>query len=397
MKRSALTAFCSHRSLAELGSAVILILAGCGGNRSTTTPEATLSVTCLQACTVTTGQNLQLSATVTGLSNQSVSWVVDGSANGNRIVGTISNSGLYTAPEFSPAGGTVSVKATAADGVTSGKITLTITQGILPTFVAYTNDGCPTCTTDVERVYVFDESNPGVQIQVSPDDSPSRDVYPAISPDKRTVAYIKQTQTSSLYTANTEGGSTPTLIKSWSDPSFVITGVDWDPSGTGFALTYIDSSNGLCGVETLSLDGKSVNTLLMAQVYCPKGSGTDHPPASPRYYSDWRIAYTASGRIAILSADGHQRTDITITGITTSNVTLSPDGTNYAFDGPNGTYTIDFLAGPILIAPGGFPAWCPGNAIVFTDNGNLYSISSWYSGAIPSQLTTWSSSFPYCR
>ncbi|MGC1373667.1 MAG: hypothetical protein WA824_16135, partial [Candidatus Sulfotelmatobacter sp.] len=45
-----------------------------------------------------TGQTQQFSATVTVLSNAAVSWLVDGIAGGNSSVGTISSSGLYTAP-----------------------------------------------------------------------------------------------------------------------------------------------------------------------------------------------------------------------------------------------------------------------------------------------------------
>lgn len=48
--------------------------------------------------TLETGQTQQFSATVTALSNTALSWSVDGIAGGNSSVGTVSSSGLYTAP-----------------------------------------------------------------------------------------------------------------------------------------------------------------------------------------------------------------------------------------------------------------------------------------------------------
>ncbi len=44
------------------------------------------------------GSTQQFIATMTGSSNQNVSWTVDGVANGNSTIGTISATGLYTAP-----------------------------------------------------------------------------------------------------------------------------------------------------------------------------------------------------------------------------------------------------------------------------------------------------------
>ena len=44
------------------------------------------------------GQTVQFSATVTGLSNTSVKWSAGGAVGGNAIAGTISTTGLYTAP-----------------------------------------------------------------------------------------------------------------------------------------------------------------------------------------------------------------------------------------------------------------------------------------------------------
>ena len=51
---------------------------------------------------VKVGASVQLTAKVTGLSSSSVNWAVNGIAGGNTTVGTISQTGLYTAPAAVP-------------------------------------------------------------------------------------------------------------------------------------------------------------------------------------------------------------------------------------------------------------------------------------------------------
>ncbi len=69
------------------------------------------------------GAKQQYQATVTGTTNQGVTWKVNNVAGGNANIGTINSSGLYTAPKVSPPGGTVNVSATSsANGVTQGSV-----------------------------------------------------------------------------------------------------------------------------------------------------------------------------------------------------------------------------------------------------------------------------------
>lgn len=62
--------------------------------------------------TCSPGGSVQLTATVTGTTNDSVIWSVGSVVGGNTTVGTISATGLYTAPETAPAAGYVLVYAT---------------------------------------------------------------------------------------------------------------------------------------------------------------------------------------------------------------------------------------------------------------------------------------------
>ena len=81
-------------------------------------PVAGLTVTVDPvAVTVPVGGVVQITATVTGTKsgkNLGVVWSVNGVDGGNSFVGTVSGTGLYTAPAVPPNGFTVSVKATSA-------------------------------------------------------------------------------------------------------------------------------------------------------------------------------------------------------------------------------------------------------------------------------------------
>jgi hypothetical protein len=87
---------------------------------------------------VQTNAQQQFTATVTGNSNQSVTWDVNGVVGGNSAVGFVDSiSGLYTAPSLVPSPATVTVHAT-SNAVTSavGSASVTITNPAPPVSVA---------------------------------------------------------------------------------------------------------------------------------------------------------------------------------------------------------------------------------------------------------------------
>lgn len=87
----------------------------------------TVSVTPATA-SVQVAMTRALGATVTGSSNTTVNWSVNGAAGGNAMVGTISASGIYTAPMTVPAPATVTITAvSAADSTKSGSAQITVT------------------------------------------------------------------------------------------------------------------------------------------------------------------------------------------------------------------------------------------------------------------------------
>ncbi len=104
--------------------AVLPLVVSCGGGTSgTVSPVISVRVTA-SVTSVAAGQQAQFTATVTGTTNTSVTWLVVGGA----ADGTISASGLYTAPAVVPNPAVVTVTATSqADPTKSGSGSITVT------------------------------------------------------------------------------------------------------------------------------------------------------------------------------------------------------------------------------------------------------------------------------
>lgn len=89
------------------------------------------------------GTTVQFTATVTGTTNTAVTWYVNGVAGGSSTVGTLSSSGLYTAPTTLPSIPTIVVTATSqADTSQSASTTLTLTvSNTAPLYVKFGPSG----------------------------------------------------------------------------------------------------------------------------------------------------------------------------------------------------------------------------------------------------------------
>jgi len=102
-------------------SLLILSLAGCSlsGSQAATTPGVSVTVSPTSA-SVQSGRTQQFTASVTGSTNTAVTWSATG--------GSISSSGLYTAPN---SGGSYVVKVTsAADSTASASAAVTVTAAV---------------------------------------------------------------------------------------------------------------------------------------------------------------------------------------------------------------------------------------------------------------------------
>jgi uncharacterized protein (DUF1800 family) len=120
-----------HRfSRSSVFLACILAVAGCSGGGNATGGgggSTQISVSVSGPSTTRLLTTAQFSATVTGSSNQNVTWEVNGVSGGSTATGTISGSGLYTAPATMPTPGSATISAVSkASGSASGYITDTL-------------------------------------------------------------------------------------------------------------------------------------------------------------------------------------------------------------------------------------------------------------------------------
>jgi len=108
----------------------VATLEACGGGASyLTTNPLTVTVSPATA-TVQTGAMQQFTATVANGSQPTITWLVNGIVGGNSTVGTITATGLYTAPDMVPNPAVVTVTATLRPYAnSSGDALVTITSG----------------------------------------------------------------------------------------------------------------------------------------------------------------------------------------------------------------------------------------------------------------------------
>ena len=125
---------------AVIGVLLCLLAPGCGGagtsapvsssaSSPATSPTAVAITVTPPSATVTVGGTEQFTATVTGATNTSVSWTVNGVPGGNSSAGTITGAGLYTAPSTVPSTANVQISAVSqADSSKSAAASATITH-----------------------------------------------------------------------------------------------------------------------------------------------------------------------------------------------------------------------------------------------------------------------------
>lgn len=101
-----------------------------------TAASTTVSVSPLQS-SLTPGQTLQFTASISGVVSSNVTWAIDGIAGGNSTVGTISSSGLYTAPS---AAGTHTATATSTANTSQSASVPLIVTAYAGTFVYHNDD-----------------------------------------------------------------------------------------------------------------------------------------------------------------------------------------------------------------------------------------------------------------
>jgi hypothetical protein len=91
------------------------------------------------AANVPLGNNQPFTATVTGSTNTSVTWSVNGITGGSSTAGTISTAGVYAAPSMMPASATITIQATSVASPSSfGQAIVTLQPALPPVTVSVT-------------------------------------------------------------------------------------------------------------------------------------------------------------------------------------------------------------------------------------------------------------------
>ncbi|HUZ46545.1 MAG TPA: putative Ig domain-containing protein [Terriglobia bacterium] len=126
-----LTAAIPAANLASAGTFPVTVQTPAPGGGTSNAVNLTVRVVVVvspPSANLMVGQTQQFNATVTGSSNQNVTWAVDGVAGGNATVGTIQQGGLYTAPAVP---NTVTVAATSvADTGGSGSAAVSVVNPV---------------------------------------------------------------------------------------------------------------------------------------------------------------------------------------------------------------------------------------------------------------------------
>ena len=143
-----------------LSTSFVLLLTACGINNPAflNGGDAAVSITLTGPSTVMLGAQSQYAATVTGSTNSTVSWSVNGVAGGNTAVGSISATGLYVAPASAPQSPNVTITATSAASPTVSK-SLPVALSTPPntttvTAVTVTLDGAASVTLGTSSQYI---------------------------------------------------------------------------------------------------------------------------------------------------------------------------------------------------------------------------------------------------
>ncbi len=108
---------------------IVLTLAGCNLNPSSRSASGINVAVTPATVSLALGVTQQFTATVTGTTDTRVLWAVGGVAGGNRTLGTISASGLYTPPAVLPNPNSVTVTATSmADTKVAAESSVSLTK-----------------------------------------------------------------------------------------------------------------------------------------------------------------------------------------------------------------------------------------------------------------------------
>lgn len=192
----------------------------------------------------------QFTATVTGTANTAVTWQVNNINGGNATVGTVSGTGLYTAPLSVPSPATVTIKAiSSADNTKSGTATVTVSAAAVARF-AYVSS----FPDDKIAIFSVDNSTglltPSTTVSLAPGSNPS---FLGMHPSGKFLYSLNQgSNTISIFTVNTTTGAlTSTGSAATSAGPFYMV---FSPSGN-FAYVTCDAASAVLAFSVNTTTG----------------------------------------------------------------------------------------------------------------------------------------------
>ena len=116
-----------HRCLAAGITALCLVLQiGCSiGRLATPTEVAAVRITGATS-TVRAGETAQFTATSSGVTNEALTWSVNGVTGGSKEFGTINSAGIYAAPATVPNSNAIVIRVKSASGTAQAETTVTL-------------------------------------------------------------------------------------------------------------------------------------------------------------------------------------------------------------------------------------------------------------------------------
>ncbi|MBS1865618.1 MAG: Ig-like domain-containing protein [Acidobacteria bacterium] len=354
------------------------------------TPPPAISVTVSpKTPSVQVGLTQQFTATVANTSNSAVTWQVNNVTGGNSTVGTISVSGLYTAPASVPSGA-VTVKATSqADNTKSDTATVTVTPApVIGVTVSPTTPTVQTGATQQFTATVTNTSNTAVTWQVNGTtggDSAHGTISasglftaPTAVPSPATVTVTAISQAD-----NTKSGSATVTITSTGSVTVTVS-PKRAAITTGQTQTFAASINGSTStsvtweVDTVPGGNATVGTISAGGVYIPPATGSMHNVVA-RSTSNTTSASPAS-TVAVTDLAGvyTYHNDISRSGINAQEYALTASTVTSATFGKLFSCPVDAVvyAQPLWVANVNFSGVKHNVLIVATQHDTIYAFDA---------------------
>jgi hypothetical protein len=305
-----------------------------GSATLTVTPPVSVSVSPATA-SVQAGTGTQaMTVAVANTANTGVTWQVNGIAGGNSAVGTISATGLYTAPTSVPSPAAVTVTAVSvADPTRSGAATLTITPPVSVSVTPSSVSVQAGIGTQTFTATVGNTASTGVTWQVNGVTGGNSTVgtistagvykAPASAPSSSAVTITAMSIADPTRSGTATVSITPAVAVSISPSIASVT------AGSGSQQFKVVITNGVTGSATWQVNGatggnSTVGTISTAGLYTAPAKAPSPSTVSVTAVSVDDPSKSASASVSVVAAP----TSLTIGGTPATSATV---GTAYSF------------------------------------------------------------------